>query len=167
MSSVRTLLVYPDGSRRSSTDVYPRVGAAAVGFLANQTGGLQEVFARSRQLKGTASLQKAEVVGAHIGVKDGIEYAKRHDVKHIHIHPDDNLIVLCLQILGGDRKRDVTGQYTDILNRMYGFLSGDPSRFILVEWVPAHCGIPGNARAHQLARAATTAVGEGAGKVQV
>ncbi|KAI5889498.1 uncharacterized protein SCHCODRAFT_02634716 [Schizophyllum commune H4-8] len=162
-SSARVLLVYPDGSRRPSMDVYPRVGAAAVGFLAGSTGGLQEVFARSRRLKGSASLQMAEVVGAHIGVEDGIEYAKRHDVKHLRIHPDDDLVVRCLQILGGGRKRDVTGQYTDILNRMYGFLRGDPSRSILVEWVPAHCGIPGNARAHQLAKAVTKVAGENAG----
>ncbi|KAL1662579.1 hypothetical protein GGF50DRAFT_116869 [Schizophyllum commune] len=162
-SSTRVLLVYPDGSRRPSMDVYPRVGAAAVGFLADSTSGLQEVFARSRRLKGTASLQKAEVVGAHIGVQDGIDYAKAHDVKHIRIHPDDILIVRCLQSLGGGKGRDVTGQYTDLLNRMYGFLSGDPSRSILVEWIPAHCGIPGNARAHKLARAATEVAGEGAG----
>ncbi|KAL1696399.1 hypothetical protein GGG16DRAFT_108512 [Schizophyllum commune] len=162
-SYTRVLLVYPDGSRRPSMDVYPRVGAAAVGFLADSTSGLQEVFARSRRLKGTASLQKAEVVGAHIGVKDAIEYAEAHDVKHIRIHPDDILIVRCLQSLGGEEGRDVTGQYTDLLNRMYGFLNGDPSRSILIEWIPAHCGIPGNARAHRLARAAATVASEGAG----
>ena len=142
-------IVYTDGSQKVISKRIRRTGAAAVGFHQGK-----EIFKRKIGLGGTAEVYDAELTGLALGLKAAISSAEPlPEIHHIHIYADNTSAIT--SVIDPQPQQGQLLAHSFYQN-MLQWLEKKPTNTLTIAWCPGHKDIPGNDRADQLAKQATS-----------